>query len=93
MKVEVLVNLGTNDYPSTPYLAGETHEVSDALGELLVTKGHARAVASEPEPEEVTVKLVEPADPAITEPESAAVQVESKQDKPAKASLKSSKEK
>jgi hypothetical protein len=93
MKVEVLVNLGTNDYPGHPYLAGEIHEVTDAVGAKLVSNGHARAIVSEPEPSEVTVKLVEPADPAITQPESVAVPVESKQDKPAKASLKSSKEK
>lgn len=87
MKVEVLVNLGTNDYPGHPYLAGEIHEVTEAVGVKLVSNGHARAIVSEPEPSEVTVKLVEP------QPESVAVPVESKQDKPAKASLKSSKEK
>lgn len=93
MKVEVLVNLGTNDYPAHPYLAGEIREVSDAVGAKLVANGHARAVVCEPEPSEVTVQLVEPADPAITEPESVTVPVESKQGKPAKATLKSSKEK
>lgn len=92
MQVEVLVNLGTNDYPEHPYLAGETREVSDAVGGRMVSNGHARVVVDAEQPE-IKVQLVGPADPAITEPELVAVQHESKQDKPAKAALKSSKEK
>lgn len=82
MQVEVLVNLGSNDYPGLPYLAGETHEVSEAVGKRLVANGHAREV-----------EVQTPEEPAPTEPQVASVSSESKQDKPAKASLKSSKEK
>lgn len=82
MKVEVLVNLGSNDYPGLPYLAGETREVTEDIGKRLVANGHAREV-----------EVQAPEEPATTEPQVAAVSTESKQDKPAKASLKSSKEK
>lgn len=82
MQVEVLVNLGSNDYPGLPYLAGEIHEVSEAIGQRLVANGHARKV-----------EVQAPAEPAPAEPQVAPAATESKQDKPAKASLKSSKEK
>jgi hypothetical protein len=36
MRIKVLCNLGTNDFPETPFLDGEEHEVNQELGEKLV---------------------------------------------------------
>ena len=52
MKIEVFLNLGTNDWPLSPLLAGE-HEVSDSLGSELVKAKVAREIVVEvPPPDE-----------------------------------------
>lgn len=93
MKVEVLVNLGSSDYPGLPYLAGEIHEVTEKVGAQLIANGHALAFQDEDDQPEVTSKLIAGTDSQITESESVQVSQESKQEKPSKAALKSSKEK
>ena len=36
MKVKLLTNLGSNDFPGFPFLDGDEHEVTDELGAKLV---------------------------------------------------------
>ena len=56
MKVNVLMNLGTNDYGANVLPRGE-HEVTESFGRLLVGRGHAVEIPEEPKPEpEVVVK-------------------------------------
>lgn len=59
MKVKLLTNLGTMEFPDTPYKDGDIHAVPKKLGEMLV-KRHLAAVVEEDEP---------PAPPAEKEPE------------------------
>jgi len=67
MRVKILLNLGSNDFPGHPYLEGEEHEVVDRLGAKLVRCGLAvdvtpPPVESEPEPEAVApvVEAIKP---------------------------------
>ena len=54
MKVEVLVNLGTNEFPETPFCEGETHEVDGKLGAKLVAQRLAREIPEEPKADKFT---------------------------------------
>lgn len=54
MKVKLLVNLGTSEFPATPFKDGETHDVTKKLGELLVKRNLAVDV-SEPDAPPVAV--------------------------------------
>lgn len=62
MKVTLLTNLGSNDFPEHPFLEGETHEVTDEIGtrlvrgrlavdvtEPVIVKAVAESIAAEPE--------------------------------------------
>lgn len=53
MKVTLLTNLGSNDFPGHPFLEGETHEVTTEVGTRLV-RGRLAVDVTEP----VTVKAV-----------------------------------
>ena len=48
MKVKLLANLGTIEFPATPYKDGEIHAVPKALGERLVSRHLAVVVEEEP---------------------------------------------
>ena len=50
MKVKILTNLGSQDYPDCPYMEGECHEVEEALGLKLLRNRHAAAVAADETP-------------------------------------------
>lgn len=58
MKVQLICNLGSIEFPDTPYKDGEIRDVQDKLGEKLVKRGLAVAL-----PEEKTVEA-EPEKPA-----------------------------
>jgi hypothetical protein len=49
VKVKATLNLGYRDYPKLepPFLQDEVRDVEDALGELLIKRGHAVAVLAE----------------------------------------------
>jgi len=73
MRVKLLTNLGSNDFPEHRFLEGEEHEIDDSTGGKLVAKKLAVdvtpqqivAVAAEPElkavPESVTQTAETPA--------------------------------
>lgn len=90
MQIEVLVNLGTNDFPETPFKEGMKPTVSEQLGRKLVSLGYAKDIT--PAAEKIA-QLAEPAAPANKEPEPVSEPQSTKQDKPQKHVLKSSKEK
>lgn len=48
MKVKILLNLGTREFPDTPYQAGEEPNVSRDLGELLIRRGLAVDITPAP---------------------------------------------
>lgn len=50
MLVKLLTNLGSHDYPDSPYLEGEEREVSGALAEKLLRNKHAIDVTPTPKP-------------------------------------------
>jgi hypothetical protein len=41
MLVRVTMNLGTNEFPDSPFLEGEEHEVTETLGNVLVQRNLA----------------------------------------------------
>jgi len=41
MRIQVTTNLGTNEFPDSPFLDGEEHDVNERLGELLVRRNLA----------------------------------------------------
>lgn len=63
MRVKATVNLGTNDYPSCPLKEGETADVSELVGGVMVARGHAVEVLSE-----TVAKLVAEQQPVAAEP-------------------------
>lgn len=65
MKVKLIANLGTIEFPETPFKDGETHEVNTKLGEKLVKRGLAVALPEEPAAEE-PMKPLKPA--AVSKP-------------------------
>lgn len=50
MRVKLLCNLGTNDFPATPFRDGEEHDVTDDLGMKLVRRKLALDVTPQPAP-------------------------------------------
>jgi hypothetical protein len=56
MKVKLLANLGTMEFPDTPYKDGDIHAVPKKLGDLLV-KRHLAVVVEEEEPVEAAASL------------------------------------
>lgn len=61
MKVRILTNLGSQDYPDCPYLEGETHNVGEALAAKLIANRHAVKIDEpKPEPAPVIAKLETP---------------------------------
>jgi len=60
MLVQLKTNLGSNDFPGMPYLDGETREVSEDVGEKLVTLGLAIDVTPEPPPAPVVAEAPKP---------------------------------
>jgi hypothetical protein len=64
MRIKVLTNLGTNDFPESPFKDGEEHEVNDELGSKLIRLRLAVDITPPPAPKVVAVKAVEPPLPA-----------------------------
>ena len=70
MKIKLLTNLGSNDFPGTPFKDGEEHEVADELGRSLVSQrlalditpvaAPAAPAAKETKPEPVAEQAAEP---------------------------------
>ena len=58
MKIKLLCNLGTNDYPDTPLQEGE-HDVPDNLANKLIARKLAVAI-EQPKPPEVKAVPAEP---------------------------------
>jgi len=54
MKVEILTNLGSIDFPDAPFLEGQIQEVAEPLGSRLIARRVARLV---PEPEPMADKF------------------------------------
>lgn len=50
MLIEVLVNLGSNDFPESPFKEGERHEVTEQLGKRLIGFRLAKDVTTQCEP-------------------------------------------
>lgn len=48
MKVKATINLGTSDYPSSPLMAGQCGDVPEAVGRIMVARGHAIELPPEP---------------------------------------------
>lgn len=46
----MMANLGTSEFPDSPFLDGEEHDVSDALGNQLVRRNLAEDITPEPIP-------------------------------------------
>jgi hypothetical protein len=45
MKIEILVNLGSQEFPDHPFREGEVHEVEDKIAARLIARNLAIAVA------------------------------------------------
>lgn len=66
MRIKVLANLGTSEFPDSPFKEGEEHEVSETLGSLLVRRRLADDITP---PDPIPVPKQEPA--AIAAPATA----------------------
>ena len=88
MRIKLLCNLGTNDFPETPFKDGEEHEVSDQLGRSLVAQRLAKDItpAAAPEAEPVVVKEEPKPEPVAEKP---AAPVKAEPAKPAVTSKQS----
>jgi hypothetical protein len=47
MKVRILTNLGTNDFPEHPFLDGEEHDVPDEVASKMFRMGVAARVSED----------------------------------------------
>lgn len=55
MKLKVLVNLGTSEFPQTPFAADSVHEVDERLGNKLLARRLAELVEESPKESTVAV--------------------------------------
>lgn len=83
MKVRILTNLGSVEFPDNRYLEGEEHEVDPSFGERLVRRKLAVDITPAP-----VVEASQPVIGVAVEPELKAVPEESTQPKPTSAKPK-----
>lgn len=76
MRLKVLMNLGTNEFPDNPFKAGEEQDVSDDLAKVLILRNLAV---------EIPLKAVPPAAPPLSVTEQPVVPVVATPKKSAKA--------
>lgn len=61
MRIKVTTNLGTNEFPDSPFLDGEEHDVNERLGELLVRRNLAVEITPLPKP----IPVIPKQEPAV----------------------------
>lgn len=83
MKVRILTNLGSVEFPDNRYLEGEEHEVEPSFGAQLVRRKLAVDITPSP-----VVEVSQPVIGVATEPELKSVPEESTQPKPTSAKPK-----
>lgn len=71
MRIKVLTNLGTNDFPETPFKEGEEHDVTDELGGKLVRLRLAVDVTPPPTPKPIPVVATKQEPAAVADPATA----------------------